>query len=171
MMASNAINEWQSQGYTVYPLSDFIPWTNFSPNIPNNLLPPDEIVYWQSEVSGRQVIEDSYVIYKCTGYSKKIQLLSTKWGQEYPYNMYIPAHPQNPNKRVGCTAVALGQILAYKKAHEGYEFDNMFDPYASNNGEISRLLYNIGTAIGIKYANAIREQRIPKLLMLSQSMG
>jgi hypothetical protein len=47
-------------------------------------------------------------------YTVGTKLLSTNWGQSSPYNNNCPLDPNTGNRcLVGCTAVALGQILNY----------------------------------------------------------
>lgn len=149
-MVSDAIWQWQNDGYDVYPLSDFFPQTAYTPYIPYIQLPPEDLIYRDSYVSGRQVIEDSYVIYKNTGKTRIRKLMSTQWGQGWPYNNFIPYYVDNPTRNLGCTTVALGQILAYKRAVKNYDFNAMLST-SPNSTEISRFLYMLGTTIGIDY--------------------
>lgn len=144
--------EYNRQGYMVYPLSDFIPFTNFSPTFANGILPPEFIARQISNISNKEVIEDSYVILKTTEKksdpaNKKIMV--TEWNQDYPYNQSIPVYPDQP-RLLGCTTVALGQIIAHTRGLTGYNYDAMFSD-VTDYREISRFLYDIGCALGIHY--------------------
>lgn len=42
-------------------------------------------------------------------------IINTKWGQSYPFNIYCPLSENGDTCKVGCVAVALGQMLYYFK--------------------------------------------------------
>lgn len=150
--AFDEMNEWLKNGYQIYPLSDFFPQTNFTPVLPEGMLPPEYLVYSESYVTGRQVIDDSYVIIKEDYTQVQKILLSTNWGQFWPYNQSIPDYPNNLLRALGCSTVALGQIIANKKYDIGdFNYTEMLKSNP-NNLEISRFLYYIGSIIGIDYS-------------------
>lgn len=152
----DALIQWQQEGYYIYPLSDFIPWTNNTPTFPSGSpnLPSESYVNLYSSVSERPIIEDSYVIIKdsqINSDAKYRQLLTTQWGQDEPFNNAVPLYTSNPNRFLGCTAVAVGQIIAYKKLLTGYNYSLMLSSYP-NYDEIAKLLYFVGKNIcGINY--------------------
>lgn len=81
-------------------------------------------------------------------------LLKTTWLQTIPYNLSAPVvneiHPL-----LGCTAVALGQIMKFHKCPNTYIWDNMpnsLSPFNTTRTELSDFLYEI--ADEIKLSNA-----------------
>lgn len=149
------MNEWVKEGYQIYPLSDFIPKTTNSPTFADGLLPYEFMIHQISTITGREVLEDSYVLLKDNSIlsnPKKQQLMKSKWGQGSPYNAMIPHYPKNKDRYLGCTTVALGQIIAYKRYVSGFNYDAMFGSPCDYN-EIANLLYDVGLKIGIDYLN------------------
>ena len=63
-------------------------------------------------------------------------LLTTKWNQEYPYNILCPADPQENYEHcyTGCPATAMGQILNYLRTTQNTRFDDSDDYTASYAG-------------------------------------
>jgi Peptidase C10 family. len=63
-------------------------------------------------------------------------LLTTKWNQQYPYNMLCPADPmENYNHSyTGCPATAMGQIINYLRTTQETRFDDGDDYYANYGG-------------------------------------
>lgn len=101
-----------------------------------------------------------------------LPLLSSKWGQTYPYNMLCPADPNGSGGHtlVGCTATALAQLLNYynypnkgngtisytdpkyglieKNLSESiYNWKQMPDEINSSNQEIAKLMYDCAISI------------------------
>lgn len=95
-------------------------------------------------------------------------LVSTKWGQEYPYNqlldtiycsgLYVKPH-------TGCVAVAISQLFAYHKypsSFQNYSFnwvDMTSSPYANNltltfQNQIASLMKVVGSAVNMNYTCA-----------------
>ena len=60
-------------------------------------------------------------------------LLTTKWNQEYPYNILCPADPQENYEHcyTGCPATAMGQILNHLRTTQNTRFDDS-DDYTAN---------------------------------------
>ena len=63
-------------------------------------------------------------------------LLTTKWNQEYPYNILCPADPQENYEHcyTGCPATAMGQILNHLRTTQNTRFDDSDDYTASYAG-------------------------------------
>ena len=63
-------------------------------------------------------------------------LLTTKWNQEYPYNILCPADPLENYARcyTGCPATAMGQILNHLRTTQNTRFDDSDDYYANYSG-------------------------------------
>ena len=61
-------------------------------------------------------------------------LLTTRWSQEYPYNMMCPADSIEGYKHsyAGCPSIAMGQILNYLRTTQGTRFDDN-DDYCTGN--------------------------------------
>lgn len=97
-------------------------------------------------------------------------LVSAQWGQNTPYNAMCPS-----NTLVGCTAVAMGQIMHYWKYPEHgtgshaytsngyshdvdfsaatYDYDAMPNRCSSANSAVATLLYHCGVAIETYYTS------------------
>lgn len=96
-------------------------------------------------------------------------LITTKWGQEWPYNTMCP-----DNTPTGCTATAIAQILKYWNSqvwgtgyheyyHEvygtlsadfgntPYDWSNMPNEVTSENGDVAKLMYHCGIAVEASY--------------------
>ena len=91
-------------------------------------------------------------------------LIYTKWGQNTPYNNYVPLCPSGGHMLAGCVAIATAQILAYyeyPQVIEGYSFDwtgMKASPYADgtevsdrNRNSIARLVQLVGMRVGMEY--------------------
>ena len=61
-------------------------------------------------------------------------LLTTKWTQDYPYNMLCPADPLENNKHsyAGCPAVTMGQIINHLHTTQNTRFDDNDDYFTGN---------------------------------------
>ena len=88
-------------------------------------------------------------------------LLSTSWGQEYGYNYYVSDYCSEGGKcPIGCTAVAMGQIMNYwkhpvvsERLKKQFDWCNMHD-FISNEEDqeaISWLLYSCAVAIDMHF--------------------
>lgn len=107
-------------------------------------------------------------------------LLKTNWGQSWPYNTGCPADEAGPkgHAMVGCTALALGQVLKYHNYPEKgygrhsyytffnkekygllsadlgntiYNWSNMPDTVREPNDDVSTLLYHCGVVLNMEY--------------------
>ena len=102
-------------------------------------------------------------------------LLTTKWGQRYPYNMFVPS-----DCPTGCVATAMAQIMKYWEwpvqgvgehsylwngqilsANFGettYDWDNMLDDYDNNPGTqeqkeaVATLMWHCGVSVNMDYS-------------------
>ncbi|MFV0267367.1 MAG: C10 family peptidase, partial [Draconibacterium sp.] len=100
--------------------------------------------------------------------------MDTEWGQGSPFNISCPDDPSSGNKcLVGCTAVALGQILNYWNCRvfpDGansytplgfssplsvnfYDQDYDWDAISSDVYARADLLYHCGVAIEVDYTD------------------
>lgn len=157
-----AISQWRSEGFDVYPLSDIIN-ADIHTQLPishetlNQFMAYSFLFDNYSSLSNRQVIDDSFVLIKkrretVDNFGK---MTITAWNQNAPYNKAIPVTPINDSTRrlLGCTAVALGQIVAYKGTLPGYNFAHIQNANAGSPwmDECADFLYYIGRNIGIDY--------------------
>lgn len=96
-------------------------------------------------------------------------LVKTKWGQEYPYNLYAPADEAafSGHMLVGCGPLAMGQIMKYYEyptsgigehggvnfAEQTYDFSKMIEGHASESSasEVAKLLRHAGVACDAVY--------------------
>jgi hypothetical protein len=102
-------------------------------------------------------------------------LLTTKWNQDYPYNIYVPN-----GCPTGCTATAMAQVMKYwdwpiqgagvhsyqwngqtLSANFGettYDWDNMLDDYDNNPGTqeqkeaVATLMWHCGVSVNMDYS-------------------
>ncbi len=130
-----------------------------------------------------------YNIETITSIHTKEPLIYTKWGQGNPYNYYFGA---NSNINMGCTAVAVGQILAYYKKPsliniDGFNHYINWDiisnqvytenyPFLTNLSDewkmsVSSFLYLIGKLIGINYDNQETGATITQVKNAFRSLG
>jgi len=104
-------------------------------------------------------------------------LISTKWNQGWPYNMYCPVDADGPGGHVyaGCVATAMGQVLKYwnwpitgtgshtynaqgygsQSANYGattYEWAQMPNSVHEPNDAVARLLYHLGVSVNMMYS-------------------
>ena len=87
--------------------------------------------------------------------------VQTAWSQVNPYNNKVPQYCNNNGVtercRVGCFAVALGQLMSYHKHPISYNWDLLIStpsisPYhTSAVNEVSRLLYDLALSGGTEY--------------------
>lgn len=94
---------------------------------------------------------------KATIYSA---FVPSAWSQTAPYNNKVPYYYNNAGNtercRVGCFAVALGQLMSYHKHPSSYNWDLLTaNPVINNNtsaaNEVSKLLYDIALIGGTTY--------------------
>lgn len=87
------------------------------------------------------------------------QLLSTKWGQGYPYNMYCFTST-GEQAMAGCVAIAAGQLMAYHQYPPSYNnhiyyWNNILDgeePVSAIGKEsVARLISDIGELVDMDY--------------------
>lgn len=97
-------------------------------------------------------------------------LITTKWGQDYPYNTQCPIVQQpiiengviigynEVNAPTGCVATATAQIMAYWEYPTGYDWTAMkASPYGFNvtpaaQSDIASLMRDIGDGVNMEYS-------------------
>lgn len=82
----------------------------------------------------------------------------TAWSQTNPYNKRVPYYISGSSNRcrVGCFAVALGQLMSYYRHPASYNWNLLIaNPTINDNtsaaNEVSRLLYDIALMGGTRY--------------------
>jgi hypothetical protein len=105
------------------------------------------------------------------------KLLTTRWNQDWPYNMYCPPHAAGPGGRVyaGCVASAMAQIMKYYDYPETgrhthtyfwgahfevdfgettYKWDSMTNVInSSSRNAIAELMFHCGVAVDMQYSH------------------
>ena len=86
----------------------------------------------KSLINKTVLLSVTLVLLALTGWAQGF-LLSTKWNQEYPYNLLCPADPfeNYAHSYTGCPATAMGQIINYLQTTQNTRFDDS-DDYFSN---------------------------------------
>ncbi|MBP5457903.1 MAG: C10 family peptidase [Paludibacteraceae bacterium] len=113
----------------------------------------------------RKVMKGSYYLVLSDVYIEP--LLKTAWGQHAPYNNECPICEDRKNdddshKKVGCWAVAVGQVLAYHKNPKSmggctFDYDGMTstkhagDLSASYQYQVAKLLREVGSVLEMDY--------------------
>lgn len=144
-LIANSVNQWVSEGYTVYRLSEYKntdEFRNLPQNVQNQLINMS-LGYANPNYGGRE--EVSFVLKKNAETRTYGPLLQCNWGQMNGYNQFTPN--QWP---AGCVAVAMGQIMKYHQSPSGYNWNVMANNYATS--ETARLLADIGTSVHMVYA-------------------
>ncbi len=155
-----AFDEWYHNGWYVYT-------DTWIPGVPTHspTAYPSEINWQLDEIrsdnssffmTGRPLIEDTYVVGWDETESKRVDpLMKTQWGQQAPFNYYLQSIYPN-STYLGCTTVAVGQILRFREDLPGYDYYIMPDTRTSfgDMNYAGKFLYDIGRALKIDYSNA-----------------
>ena len=111
-------------------------------------------------------------------------LLTTKWNQDYPYNLYCSTS-SGESAPTGCVATAIGQVMYYqsKKHNLGetafmtngstvYYWKDVVDEYPSNidkaNHAVGLLMYKIGQGVNMQYGvqeSSASSSAVPAMLI------
>ena len=113
-------------------------------------------------------------------------LVTTKWGQDEPYNTQCPivqrpiindagaiVDYENVNALAGCVATATAQIMAYWEYPSGYDWDEMkanplgWHVSLDAQNDIARLMRHIGDGVHMTYgfdASSARTSDVPSYL-------
>lgn len=172
-MFAEASNEWIANGWDYYPAKQ-----EYS-NLAMSTLPPAAKKIIQEigsktenySVTGRPLIDDTYIVtWSETSTDKYGPLLTTHWEQTSPYNYALKK--QYPNvEYLGCTAIALGQIIKYHQSVDGYNYLMMPDILTTPNGVLPEFLFDVGRRIGIPYYYGQSGASLDMVLAASKSFG
>lgn len=164
-LISGSVNEWEAEGYTVYCLAQYKETDEFR-NLPQevqNRLLTLPLGYANSHYGGRENV--SFVLKKNTSVSHSVSpLLKTTWGQEAGFNSSIIT-----NVPVGCTAIAMGQIMKYHKYPLNYSWNDMPDNYATST--TADYLAEVGRKIGINYDAGESDANITNVASVFKTFG
>lgn len=106
--------------------------------------------------------EESYCYNGVYGKYKSVApLLTSRWGQDWPYNSQCPIVNSDiqTNARfcaAGCVPLALGQIMRFHKYPEQYSWDSMLDSYnagmtAEDAYDVAMMLHDVGKKVEAEY--------------------
>ena len=85
-------------------------------------------------------------------------LLTTKWNQHSPYNLFCPYDEVNDAPSVtGCVATAMAQIMKYHEWPSAYDWSLMKDEYDSGDEsaaaqEVAKVMKDAGESVYMKYS-------------------
>ena len=85
-------------------------------------------------------------------------LLTTKWNQHSPYNLFCPYDEVNDAPSVtGCVATAMAQIMKYHEWPTAYDWSLMKDEYDSGDEsaaaqEVAKVMKDAGESVYMKYS-------------------
>ncbi|ROS93169.1 C10 family peptidase [Paramuribaculum intestinale] len=130
---------------TVYLYEDYMrtsEYANLSPMIKSEI--QSQLLQWGNANYGS--IESSTIVLRreISQYTRT-QLLTTKWHQDIPFNMYVPnAWP------LGCSTIAVGQIMYFHKYPSSFNWNEIQDNGFCDATE--RFLYHLGDNMGAVFS-------------------
>jgi len=133
-------------------------------------------------LAGEEEAQEQYIMDYYTQWDAIDPLMTTRWNQNYPYNMYCPVEGSNTCV-TGCVATAMAQVVRRIGYYEGsgykersltnskgdkvkfdyaaysFDFDNMFDSYPSSVTEeqldqVGSLMLACGLSAGMSYGTS-----------------
>lgn len=107
---SSKISEWQSQGYTVYSLSNYMNTSTYA-SLPSDVqYNLDNMAHGYANPNYGGIYNVSFVLEKRPFVGSYVPaLMTTEWHQKKPYsNCLVP-----DTLLVGCVPIAIGQIMKY----------------------------------------------------------
>ena len=142
------VNEWNRQGYSVYTIDDYIQSVSYEEKselmgyVASNIYPAYYEDYWAVTV----VRVKDFSSQKGNGHC-----FNTTWDQWWGYNSSFDKTDDNITGHipVGCTPIAIGQVMRYYKYPAYYNWDNMPNDYGTKT--TSDFLLDIFTKCGTKY--------------------
>lgn len=145
-----AIQEWIAKGWQYCKMNDYK--EALPDGMAEDIAAVNALDY--DEIAGCYISDYAYIV----TWTEKSEyatgpIVSTKWGQDDPYNIALKRKYSKANL-LGCSAVALGQIVKYHRWVAGYDYAKMPDRLYYDNGVLPEFLMEMGELIGIDYANA-----------------
>lgn len=150
------IYEWYMDGYSVYTVADYKENYSYLPSLPLVAETKMNEIYEMPFDTEKMAYPKDYNYVLVMDKYKTIisvpNLMSTSWHQEEPYNNAVEySYSNGEHVLLGCTAIALGQVLKYYAEVPGYNFDNMPNSTTTNCPDLAIFLYMVGKKIGIRY--------------------
>lgn len=134
------IHELGSMGYRAIPLTQA-----------KNILPANSSTYNDFVSKAEQLrspLEYTIFAFKQTNQNYETgPLVTTEWGQRYPYNALCKASPYSDP--AGCMTIAMAQIMHMFKHPSNYIWSNMPDTGATTDTQV--LIRDIASALGIDF--------------------
>ena len=106
-------------------------------------------------------------------------MLTTKWGQEEPFNFYCP-YVGTVRCPAGCVAVAVGQIVAYHEHPSSYNgtFFNWesikadsIPTYTPDQLSVAHLMVDIGRIVDMSYSDSVSSASSTNVAKCLDSLG
>lgn len=142
----NKIAEWTNAGYEVAPIA-------------TNSLGLSEADYQNALIRAEMSMRDDYMetsfILRKIGDVKTNSyipiMLTTKWGQEYPYYEYVNNYYYDVIK-IGCSVVAASQIMKYHQKPQNFSWSTMPSvAIATDYMTVAQMMFNVGKDIRSDY--------------------
>ncbi|PKP19407.1 MAG: hypothetical protein CVU05_11410 [Bacteroidetes bacterium HGW-Bacteroidetes-21] len=186
--------KFNAKGFVIVAADDYVfPVIGYSldENIDLNNLPPamiewcngisDQILNVQTKVSFSMTVNSLWEYFCRVPDEKELKdfksqgpLITTKWGQGNPYNLYCPVMPVSNQRCItGCVATAMGQVMKYHNYPEHgtgihgfywtdsvnvnfgttfYRWSEMTNtPNQTSKDAIAELLYHCGVSVDMNY--------------------
>lgn len=161
------IPAWRAEGYNVYILG----------NRPSSISDEEYDTMCRIAEEDMQRINDGFepdlcavILERIYQYNTNVEsMCQTSWGQGYPYNSYI-----SNNNKVGCTAIAAGQIMKYHQKPLRYNWASMPCDTSSPDPELCQFLSDVHDGIGVNSnggANINEVKRYLRRMNYSASSG
>lgn len=157
-LINDSIRKWQLEGYNVFRYSE-IRDTEFFYGFPQDFITAirNAVDSAHPKYGGRD--SNTFILTRRKDYFTKDELpFKAKWGQDSPYNQFIPN-----GYDVGCVAVAMGQIMKYYEYPTKYSWDLMPDSYGTST--TAQFLYEVGLSVGMKYTEKGSSSNIERALL------
>lgn len=164
-LVNNQVNQWISEGHTVYFVSDYIQTPEFQ-SLPQDIQQKIQTLpmgYANPNYGGRDMV--SFIVIEHNSTSQNISpLLSTTWDQDDGYNGAVPN-----GTYLGCSTVAIAQVMKYHKHPANYEWHKMANNEPNPENEI--FLYLVGQTIGLDYANGDYSANLYQMMAALEEFG
>ncbi len=169
-LASDSINSWRTQGFSVYRLDEYI---NYYGNLSPNGFDIDELAHYYANPyyeNDYKVI--AFVVEKTFSKSTTIgnPQEQAEWGQELGYNQSFPKLGNGQNAFAGCGPVACGQIMYYFKHPSNINWNGM-NRSGYGNKTTSSFLFQIAEKANCDYREDGTYTTLSKIENVLKSFG
>lgn len=149
-LISSQLNEWWSQGFTVYTVNEFTRSAEFQ-NLPADVqerfltLPAG-----YGNPNYGDVLDYSFAVKSSTNSGYRVEpMIKTRWLQDFGFNEAIPTVGTNPHPKLGCTTIAAGQIMRYHEYPKTFDWNQMLPTSATDASR--QFLYGLACRIGVEF--------------------